>query len=123
VAETGEPERGPEPPVVDWAALLESLDGDEGFARELVEAFIGTGDRELAAIAAALCTGDGARMRESAHTLKGASANLRAIAAITAAEELEEAVGGRESAQIPALAAKLKSEIERSIAYLRSKVA
>jgi HPt (histidine-containing phosphotransfer) domain-containing protein len=109
---------------VDWAALLESLDGDEGFARELVEVFIGTGDRELAAIAAALCTGDEATMRNSAHTLKGASANLRAIAASTAAQELEEAAAGAgESTQIPALAGKLKSEIERTIVYLQSKVA
>jgi HPt (histidine-containing phosphotransfer) domain-containing protein len=125
MAQTGGSERAPEPLdiPVDWAALLESLDGDEGFARELVEVFIGTGDRQLAAIAAALCAGDEAAMRESAHTLKGASANLRAKAAITAAGELEEAAVSGQSTQISALADKLKGEIERTIEYLQSKVA
>ena len=92
-------------------------------ARELAEAYIGTGDRELAAIAAALYKGDDASMRESAHTLKGASANLRASAAISAASQLEAAAGSGESTQIAALAGKLKSEIERTIEYLQSKVA
>jgi signal transduction histidine kinase/DNA-binding response OmpR family regulator/CHASE3 domain sensor protein/HPt (histidine-containing phosphotransfer) domain-containing protein len=125
MAQTGGSERASEPSdiPVDWAALLESLDGDEGFARELVEAFIESGDRELAAIAAALCTGDDATMRESAHTLKGASANLRAIAAIAAAGELEEAAGSGDSTRILALAGKLRSEIERTIEYLQSKAA
>ena len=108
---------------VDWLALINSLDGDQAFARELVEAFIGTGDRELARIAAALLTGDNATMRESAHALKGASANLRAQAAISAASELELAAGAGQSAQIPDLAGKLKSEIERAIEYLQTKVA
>jgi len=39
-------------------------------------------------------------MRESAHTLKGASANLRALAAIAAARELEEAAVSGQSTQI-----------------------
>ena len=108
---------------VDWMALMNSLDGDQAFARELVAGFIGTGDRELASIAAALLTGDDATMRESAHTLKGASANLRAQAAISAASELEFAARAGRSAQIPDLAGKLKSEIERAIEYLQTKVA
>src|SRR5450631_3306608 len=66
---------------VDWEALLESIDGDTAFARDLAEAFIGTGDRELAAIAGALAKDDAAALRESAHALKGASANMRAAAA------------------------------------------
>jgi signal transduction histidine kinase/DNA-binding response OmpR family regulator/HPt (histidine-containing phosphotransfer) domain-containing protein len=117
--------RGSEPAdlPVDWMALINSLDGDQAFARELVETFIGTGDRELASIAAALLTGDDATMRESAHTLKSASANLRAQAAISAASELELAAGAGQSAQIPDLADKLKSEIERAIEYLQTKVA
>jgi len=52
-------------PQVDWDALLESIDGDTGFARELIGAFVGTADRELAAIAAALGAGDAATLRES----------------------------------------------------------
>jgi CheY-like chemotaxis protein len=107
---------------VDWEALLESIDGDQEFARDLADAFIGTGDRELAAIAAALGTGDAAALRESAHALKGASANLRAAATTSAAAQLESAAGLGKSAQIPALAEKLTAEVKRMTAYLRSKV-
>ncbi len=106
---------------VDWEALLQSLDGDEVFARDLADAFIGIGDRELAAIAAALCTGDANALRESAHALKGASANLRAAAAAAAAAQLESAAGSGKSAQIPELAKAVITEVRRMTAYLRSK--
>jgi signal transduction histidine kinase/DNA-binding response OmpR family regulator/HPt (histidine-containing phosphotransfer) domain-containing protein len=105
---------------VDWEAFLESIDGDEVFARDLADAFIGTGDKELAAIAAALGTGDAATVRESAHSLKGASANLRASAATAAAAQLESAARLGKSAEIPALAETLTTEVRRTMAYLRS---
>jgi HPt (histidine-containing phosphotransfer) domain-containing protein len=107
---------------VDWEALLESIDGDKAFARGLVDAFIGTGDRELEAIATALATGDAATLRLASHTLKGASANLRASAATSAAAQLEAAAGSGESTEIPALAKNLTAEVNRTIAYLRSRV-
>jgi len=107
---------------VDWKALLESIDGDESFARELAGAFIGTGDRELKAIAAALHTGDSAKLRESAHTLKGASANLRAAAATSAAATLESAANLGQSTHLPALAEQLTAEVRKTIAYLRETV-
>ena len=47
--------------------------------------------RALAAIAAVLGKGDYATVRESAHVLKGASANLRASALSLAAAQLEAA--------------------------------
>lgn len=107
---------------VDWEALLKSIDGDQEFARDLADAFIGTGDRELAAIAAALGTGDAAALRESAHALKGASANLRAAAATSAAAQLESAARLGKNAHFPALAENLTVEVRRMTAYLRSKV-
>jgi HPt (histidine-containing phosphotransfer) domain-containing protein len=86
-------------------------------------AFIGTADRELAAITAALGSGDAATMRESAHTLKSASANLRAAAATAAAARFETAADLGESAEITALAEKLTVEVRGAIEYLKSKVA
>jgi PAS domain S-box-containing protein len=125
VEESGDSSSDPGQPhcPVDWPALLESIDGDAGFARELVEAFIGTGERELAAIAVALGTGDAAAMYASAHSLKGASSNLRASAATSAAALLEAAAGSGESAQIAGLAEKLRAEVKRTIEFLQSKVA
>jgi two-component system sensor histidine kinase/response regulator len=105
---------------VDWEALINSIDGDEGFARDLADAFIGTVDREVSAIISALGTGDAAALRISAHTLKGASANLRASAAAAAAALLESATGAGMNAEIPALADNLITEVRRTIAYLRS---
>jgi two-component system, sensor histidine kinase and response regulator len=105
---------------LDWEALLESLDGDQEFARDLVDAYIETGDRELAAIAVALTQDDAASLRESAHTLKGASANLRALAATSAAAQLEAAAGSGENSKIPALAEKLAAEVGKTIGYLTS---
>jgi CheY-like chemotaxis protein len=107
---------------VDWQALLASIEGDEAFVRDLIDAFITTADRELAAIAMALRTGDADSLRESAHTLKGASANMRASAVTAAATELWSAAGSGASAQIPSLANKLATEIGRAMEYLRSMV-
>lgn len=107
---------------VDWEALLASLDGDRVFARGLVDAFIGTGDRELEAIAAALASDDTAALCAASHTLKGAGANLRASAATSAAAQLEAAARSGDSVQIPALAEKLTTEVTRAIGYLRSMV-
>jgi CheY-like chemotaxis protein/HPt (histidine-containing phosphotransfer) domain-containing protein len=108
---------------VDWKGLLESIDGDEGFARELVDVFIASGDQALAAIAAALGKGDYATVRASAHALKGASTNLRASALSPAAAQLEAAALSGDSAELPGLAEKLRTEFKRTIEYLQSKVA
>jgi CheY-like chemotaxis protein len=113
---------GARPPPLDWEALLDSLDGDAAFARDLADAFIDTATRELALIAAALGSGDAAALRHSAHALKGASANLRAPAAAAAAAQLEAAAGSGQSANLAALAATLGAEVTRMSAYLRSRV-
>ena len=116
----GGPSPAPLHQPVDWSALLKSIDDDQSFARDLADAFIGTGDRELSAIEAALNAGDAATLRLSAHTLKGASANLRAAAASAAAAELESAAGSGMSARIPVLAENLVVEVRRVVAFLKS---
>jgi two-component system, sensor histidine kinase and response regulator len=104
---------------VDRKALLESIDGDEAFARDLVEEFITMGHRELATIAMALRTGNADSLRESAHTLKGASANMRASAVTAAAAELESAAVSGATAHISTLVDKLATEIGTAMEYLR----
>jgi len=108
---------------VDWHALLESVDGDLSFASELVRLFAVSGDQALGAIVAAQAQGNYAALRESAHLLKGASVNLHAAAASTAAAALEAAADGGERATIEALADGLRGEVRRAIDYLQSKVA
>jgi signal transduction histidine kinase/DNA-binding response OmpR family regulator/HPt (histidine-containing phosphotransfer) domain-containing protein len=106
---------------VDWDALLDSIDGDAGFARDLTGAFIEVADRELARITAALNAGDAAVLRESAHTLKGASANLRASAITSAAALLESAAALGDGPKYPQLVQTLTMEVTRTISYLRSR--
>jgi two-component system, sensor histidine kinase and response regulator len=116
---------GEEPPPsapVDWTAFLKSMDGDESLARELVDLFIESGDETLAAILSALGANDYAAVGEQAHSLKGASANLRASATTQAAARLEAAAKAGDRPQIDTLATELKTEVTRTIDYLRAKV-
>ena len=108
---------------VDWSAFLKSMDGDEGLARELVDLFIESGDETLAAILNALGANDYAAVSEQAHSLKGASANLRATATAQAAARLEAAARTGDAPQIDTAATELKTEVTRTIDYLRTKVA
>jgi hypothetical protein len=73
---------------------LSQVEGDSVFAGELVESFIGTGDKTLAAIAASL-----------------------------AAARLEDAVNSGETDGIPRLADGLATKVRSAIEFLRSRVA
>jgi len=108
---------------VDWGAFLRSMDGDEILARELVDLFIESGDESLALIVSALGMRDYAAISEQAHSLKGASANLRATSTALAAARLEAAARAGDIPQIDTAAVALRSEVERTIDFLRSKVA
>jgi HPt (histidine-containing phosphotransfer) domain-containing protein len=102
---------------------MKSMDGDELLARELVDLFIESGDETLAAIVNALGANDYAAVSEQAHSLKGASANLRATAAAEAAAKLEAAAKAGDTSKVTVLTTALKSEVSRTIDYLRAKVA
>jgi CheY-like chemotaxis protein/HPt (histidine-containing phosphotransfer) domain-containing protein len=108
---------------VDWTAFLKSMDGDETLARELVDLFIESGDETLVAILDALGAHDYAAVSEQAHSLKGASANLRATATAAAAARLEAAAKAGDAPQVDTLTTALKTEVNRTIDYLRTKVA
>jgi two-component system, sensor histidine kinase and response regulator len=108
---------------VDWKEFMKSMDGDESLARELVELFIQSGDESLAAIVDALGMHDLAAVSEQAHSLKGASANLRATAAATVAAKLEAAARSGDAPQVDTLTSALKTEVNRTIEYLRNKAA
>ncbi len=108
---------------VDWQALLQSTEGDIGMARELVELFIASGDETLAAIARALRKADYPTVGAQAHSLKGASASLRASAAAAAAARLETAAKSCDEKKVVAFVAEVRREITRTIDFLRAKVA
>jgi two-component system sensor histidine kinase/response regulator len=121
---TGSQEGGSDnPEPVDWPAFMKSMDGDEVLARELVDLFIESGDETLATIVQALGMRDYAAVSAQAHSLKGASANLRATSTATAAARLEAAARSGDEAQVDTLATALQAEVNRTIEYLRAKVA
>jgi CheY-like chemotaxis protein len=125
---------GPGAPA-DWPAFLESLGGDEAFARELVELFVVNANELLGKITEALGKEDFEGVRAGAHALRGSAANMRASAANAAAARCEDAarrevtsesdaqVRHRSSAETSALAEHLKAEMHRTFDYLRLKVA
>lgn len=110
-------------PPVDWHSLLQSMEGDATMARDLVKIFIASGDETLAAIANALDKRDYKAVGAQAHSLKGASASLRATAAQAAAEQLEAAARAGDADKVVELVSTVRREVTRTIGYLRAKVA
>lgn len=106
---------------VDWRGLLESLDGDEAFARELAETYIDSGGGLLAELAAAIERGDCAAVGSAAHALKGASANIRAGRVADTAARLEATAQAGEADRLEALAAALRRDFAAAADYLRGK--
>jgi signal transduction histidine kinase/ligand-binding sensor domain-containing protein/DNA-binding response OmpR family regulator len=109
---------------VDWDSLLTILEGDEFTARELVMLFMSSGNEALSALATALDNGDRATVLAQAHALKGASGNLQAHGVSAVAGRLESAAReGVPAAELRSLAAELRGEVDRAVAWLRSKTA
>ena len=76
--------------VYDRQAFLARLDGDEQLERELIELFLEDYPETLTAIEYAIGTGDAARLRLSAHCLRGTVANFGAHVAQECAHRLEQ---------------------------------
>ncbi|HTW37837.1 MAG TPA: response regulator [Steroidobacteraceae bacterium] len=112
-----------QPEPVDWQALIEHTASDESGARELAILYLACADLALAELAAALGRDDLAALCAQAHSLKGASANLRARSVEQAAAALEAAARAGAHLEARTLTAGLKSELERTLEYLRAKVA
>jgi two-component system sensor histidine kinase/response regulator len=75
--------------LIDRVALLERVEGDRELLAEMVHLFQEDAPRLLAAMREALARGDMALLERSAHSLKGAAANLSAKSASAAAQRLE----------------------------------
>jgi len=64
--------------VFDEEALLDRLMGDRDLAREVLHAFLVDLPRQMEVLRGALGRSDAEAVRQQAHTLKGASANIGA---------------------------------------------
>jgi signal transduction histidine kinase/DNA-binding response OmpR family regulator len=85
-----EDEAAPVPVLaVDREMLMDRVDGDEELFREVVELFLLDCPVRVAAIDAAVASGDPEKLRLAAHALKGSAGNLSALSLLSAARTLE----------------------------------
>jgi PAS domain S-box-containing protein len=105
---------------VDLAALRDLVGDDTEFQRELIETFIASGDATLAQIVEALNANDLPTVRKSAHSLKGASANIRAQALSAAARELESRAAHDNADACREQLQPLRAQFERTRDFLKA---
>lgn len=103
----------------DAQALVDYLGGDPVFAAEMIDLFFEDTAKSMAGVRSAAAAGDYDQLRESAHALKGNSANIRAPAFRDYAQQLEEAAKNR-SPDLPQLLERLDAEYNRVTEVLRS---
>ncbi|HKV42643.1 MAG TPA: response regulator [Blastocatellia bacterium] len=102
-----------DPEVLDTTALLALIDSDMEFLRDLAVTLFGNAKAQVLDLDRAIVLDDAARLREVAHSLKGALASVQSKAAFKIALRLEEMgrTGRLEGAQ--EVVAVLKQELSR----------
>jgi PAS domain S-box-containing protein len=85
-----EPENRPDG-VIDWAAALQSADGDVDLLKIVAAAFLKEATGHQAQLVAALSAGDAAAVQRIGHLFKGLLSTLGAVAARGLAEQIESA--------------------------------
>ena len=102
-----------EPDVLDTAGLLDRVDGDVGFVRELLVGLRRDGRRWLADLDAALARGDHAAAEHVAHAIRGAASNLGGTRAAAAAARLEDEARNGALAEGGHRVVEIAAELER----------
>jgi two-component system, sensor histidine kinase and response regulator len=97
--------------MIDIAAVLERVGGDDGLLREIIDIFLEEYPGLIGDIGSSVEQRDGQALERSAHTLKGSVSNFGARAAAQAAHDLE--IMGRHSDfdAAPIVVETLKSEL------------
>jgi HPt (histidine-containing phosphotransfer) domain-containing protein len=116
-----------DPSIIDPQAIAElrSLnpgDGDE-FLREIAGIFLEDTPQRIAELEQSLAAGDLATFARAAHSIKGSSSNLGAVALRAAAEALEQQVRGAGLAGAAPGIANVKSEFARARIELAALIA
>ena len=105
---------------VDAARLRTLCGSDARFQRRLVELFLAESERYLGELSGALQAQDLEQIRQSAHALKGASANIGANRMRKVAAELEEAARQGDAATATGLAPSLDASFDAVASHLRA---
>jgi histidine phosphotransfer protein HptB len=109
-------------PIIDPEAIASLKDlnpGDDGaFLKEILGIYVEDTPKRLAELRTFLASGDAAAFTRAAHTIKGSSANVGALALRSAAERLE-SVSKREGlAAVSALVTECEAQFARAKAEL-----
>jgi two-component system sensor histidine kinase/response regulator len=99
------------PEVLDEKALLVTVGGDRGLARELAQIFLQELDSRMPEMASAVLARDKTRLQFAAHVLRGSAASLSATRVTNTAAELETMARAGEMATADATFARLKGEL------------
>ncbi len=105
---------------VDLADGLARAGDDRAFYRELLDLFLEDARQRLDQLESALSAGDLAQVASTAHSIKGAAANLAAERARSLAWAIESRGRAGDSAGLAEFAGELAAELERVAAFTRS---
>lgn len=111
-----------DPQSIENLRSLNPDDNDE-FLREIAGIFIEDTPQRIAELDQCLVSGDVTKFTRAAHSIKGSSSNLGAMALRAAAEKLEHQARASGLADVGALVAELKAEFGRAQAALHALLA
>ena len=103
-------------PDFDWQQLRQLAGEDTDFEYELLEIFLQDAQQSLTDLEQAIANRSIQAIQDTAHSLKGASANVGAISLAVAARQLEQIAQGNQLAEAPALL----RQIRRHCAHIQS---
>jgi len=108
-----------DPQSIENLRALNPGDNDE-FLREIAGIFIEDTPLRIAELDQSLAAGDVIKFTRAAHSIKGSSSNLGAMALRAAAEKLEHQARGEGLTEVSGLVSEVKSEFERAQAALNA---
>jgi PAS domain S-box-containing protein len=106
--------------VFNPAELLDRIGGDTTTFDKLIDMFRTSAPKHLAALRSALAEGHLELIRQEAHSLRGAAANMSAAHTANVARQIENAAVGGDAASIGPLLEQLKQELDRVYRELSS---
>lgn len=108
-----------DPQSIENLRALNPGDNDE-FLREIAGIFFDDTPQRIAELEQSLATGDAAKFTRAAHSIKGSSSNLGAMALRGAAEKLEHHARLHGLTDVTAMVAEVKAEFTRAESALKA---
>lgn len=105
-------------PDINWKQLHELSGNDQAFEQELLQIFMEDSHEQLGRLSAAWADGDLNQVRQVAHHIKGASANVGAIAIAHWASQIEAAARSSTADPIAAALDELSQSLQQLEQYI-----